>query len=147
MLEINKLYRDLIIKHYQEPQNWGLSQDPDFINITNKNVSCGDSISLQIKISNQKLIDIKYETQACAICRASASLMSIHLKNLEIPQTLEKINHFLAMNNNQIYDETQLDKELLLFKHFINFPGRVACISLPWKALQQVIKAHNKKSY
>ncbi|ABC65428.1 Putative iron-sulfur cluster assembly scaffold protein for SUF system, SufE2 [Candidatus Phytoplasma asteris] len=147
MLEINKLYRDLIIKHYQEPQNWGLSQDPDFINITNKNVSCGDSISLQIKILNSKLIDIKYETQACAICCASASLMSINFKNIEISKILEKINHFLAMINNQMYDETQLDKELLLFKHFINFPGRVTCISLPWKSLQELIKTHNKKSY
>jgi nitrogen fixation NifU-like protein len=141
MLEINKLYRDIIIKHYQKPQNWGLSPSHDFINITNKNVSCGDAISLQIKLSNQKLIDIKYETQACAICIASASLMSIHLKNLEISQTLEKIHHFLAMINNQIYDKTQLNKELLLFNHFISFPGRVACIRLPWKSLQQVIQS------
>ncbi|AGL90262.1 NifU homolog [Candidatus Phytoplasma australiense] len=144
MLEINKLYRDIIMKHYQEPQNWGLSQDKSFISLTHKNISCGDSIVLQIKFggqkANQKIEDIKYKTQSCAICRASASLMSLYLKNLEINQCLNKINTFLAMINNQDLDETKIEKELLLFKHFCQFQGRRVCVALPWQALEKIIQ-------
>ncbi|WP_349401722.1 SUF system NifU family Fe-S cluster assembly protein [Candidatus Phytoplasma solani] len=140
MLEINKLYRDVIMKHYKNPQNWGLSKDNSFISLTHKNVSCGDSIILQIKFFHQKIEDIKYETQSCAICRASASLMSIYLKKIEINECLNKINHFLSMINNQTLDEKQIENDLLLFKHFCQFSGRRACIALPWQALEKIIQ-------
>ncbi|CCP88354.1 Fe-S cluster assembly sulfur transfer protein SufU [Candidatus Phytoplasma solani] len=139
MLETNKLYRDLIMKHYQNPHNWGLSKDDDFISLSYKNASCGDSIILQIKLLDQKLVDIKYETQSCAICKASASLMSIYLKNNSIKEGLTKINNFLNMINNEFLDELQMEKDLLLFKQFSHFPGRRTCILLPWKALQKII--------
>ncbi|MBS2126499.1 SUF system NifU family Fe-S cluster assembly protein ['Fragaria x ananassa' phyllody phytoplasma] len=143
MMEINQLYRDIIMKHYQNPQNWGLSEDKDFISLTHKNTSCGDSIVLQIKIINHKIQDIRYETQSCAICRASASLMSIYFKNLEISESLDKIDIFLAMINNQPSNEEKIEQDLLLFKHFTNFPGRIICIALPWQALKKIINKHN----
>ncbi|WP_235728175.1 iron-sulfur cluster assembly scaffold protein [Italian clover phyllody phytoplasma] len=143
MCVMNELQKKLIIQHSSYPQNHGLVQDDSYLHIRYQNNSCGDAIDLQIKIVDGVIFDIKHDTQACAVCCASASLMSVHLKKKTISETLNKVNHFLGMVKDKNYDETQIDPDLKVFNLLKQPSSRVLCISLPWEAIQKNIEKNH----
>lgn len=75
-----KLYREKILDHYRNPNNCGKPTDINSYNTSKvENLSCGDEITVFIKIKDDKIKDIKYEIEGCAISTASASLISKEL--------------------------------------------------------------------
>ncbi|WP_339332442.1 iron-sulfur cluster assembly scaffold protein [Paulownia witches'-broom phytoplasma] len=100
---------------------------------------CGDKVIIQLKCDNNKIIDIKYEANVCSICVASASVMSVYLQHLTKTQTLNKINHFMAMVQNQTYDSTLLNSDLKSFDIVYQLPGKINCVLLPWQTLQEFL--------
>jgi nitrogen fixation NifU-like protein len=140
MCAMNELQKKLIIKHYSEPQNHGLIKDDSYLYIHYKNNSCGDAIDLQIKIVDDVILDIKHNAQACSVCCASASLMSVHLKKKTINEVMNRVNIFLEMIKDKKIDETQIDPELKIFKLLNKPSSRILCISLPWEAIKKNIE-------
>lgn len=144
---MNKLYRDLIVKHYRNPLNKGLVKDIESINyrvMQKKNISCGDEIILQVKFENQNITDIKYEVRGCAILIASASLLSLYLNKNNLTLAFHKIQNFCNMLQNKVFNPSYLDKELQSLKVIQNFPGKFICASMPWQLLLQMIKKQVK---
>ncbi|KND62704.1 iron-sulfur cluster assembly scaffold protein [Candidatus Phytoplasma phoenicium] len=142
---IQEIYRKLILKHYHQAFNRGLIENFHLPMCTaqEENKICGEKIILQIAIDQQKLIEIRYETQGCAILIASASLMSMHLKNLNLCTIIKKIINFLNMIDEKPFDKNYLEKDLLCLQEIKHFPGRILCVSLPWKLLLQMIQKNN----
>ncbi|HSA83951.1 MAG TPA: SUF system NifU family Fe-S cluster assembly protein [Patescibacteria group bacterium] len=77
------LYREIILEHWNNPQNFGEIKDADFV-VDDNNPSCGDLIHLTGKIRDGKLINIKFTGEGCAISRASASVFTEKIKGMEI---------------------------------------------------------------
>ncbi|MDV3167881.1 MAG: SUF system NifU family Fe-S cluster assembly protein [Candidatus Phytoplasma stylosanthis] len=147
MNNINELYRNLIIKHYHKSNNKGLikkNNSNDYLIMEKKNISCSDRIILQVKLEKQIIVDIKYETEGCIILTASASLMSIYLKNQKIETALRKKNIFINMLKNNFFKNNLLEEELQIFLLVKKFPGKVICASMPWNLLEEIIL--NKKN-
>lgn len=67
--------RTIILENYQNPKNRGLIDDKSYEIINTNSKSCIDQIDLQIKIQNGKVIDIRFDGEACAICTSSTSIM------------------------------------------------------------------------
>ncbi|MDV3167205.1 MAG: iron-sulfur cluster assembly scaffold protein [Vigna little leaf phytoplasma] len=141
-MNINEIYREIILKYANLTMHQGLIPKTPFPNIISRkeNKICGESIILQIFISEKKLTMIKYKTKGCAILVASSSLMSIFLKNLPLSIVIKKINHFLNMINNKHFDSSYLEKDLLSLKLINNFPGRLLCATIPWELLLKMIQ-------
>ncbi|AGL90167.1 NifU homolog involved in Fe-S cluster formation [Candidatus Phytoplasma australiense] len=92
---------------------------------------------IQVKLSpSQTILDLKYEANACSICVASASLMSVFVKNLDKTTSLNKINHFCAMINKKAYDKEQLDENIQSLDIVHQLPNKTNCVLLPWQTLQ-----------
>ncbi|NWN45495.1 Fe-S cluster assembly sulfur transfer protein SufU [Candidatus Phytoplasma pruni] len=148
-----ELYRQLILKHYKNPVNIGLEKNnPHACLSQQKNVSCGDEITLQVTFEKNKIVNIRYELQGCSILVASASLMSIHLKNTTLEESIEQINHFLNLIENKPFDKTVLKKELHILENVTHFPGKFKCASMPWTLLLKMIQEQkntllNRKSF
>lgn len=88
----DSLYREIILEHWQKPQNYGVVRNYNFKREGN-NPTCGDKIQITGKISKGKLIDIKFTSTGCAISKASASLFSENIRGMkmfEINQLTEK---------------------------------------------------------
>lgn len=69
-------YKDEIIDHYKNPRNFGAMDDAD-LNTNEANASCGDVISVSLKLNKDKQIEqIKWRGVGCAISTAAASMLS-----------------------------------------------------------------------
>ena|SRR3989344_5194133 len=69
------LYREEILDHYKHPRNFG--ELTDFaLQESDRNASCGDNLSLGIKVKAGKIVDIKFTGVGCAISLASASMLT-----------------------------------------------------------------------
>ncbi len=69
------IYSQILDDHYREPRNFGKMEDPD-VQVTETNPTCGDTISLFIKVKNGNLEEISYVASGCLISVASASILS-----------------------------------------------------------------------
>ena len=105
--------------------------------ISLKNKLCGDKITLELIVTKQKIISMKYETESCIYCEASASLLSKKIKKLNI-QTIK--NDFIDLKKILKNKEIKIPKKFNEFKKLFNSDNfnRYNCLFLPFDA---VIKA------
>ena len=66
--------RSIILGNYQNPMNRGLIDDDSYIKVNTNNESCIDEIDLMVKIENGKIVDARFDGEACAICTSSTSI-------------------------------------------------------------------------
>lgn len=136
------LYRQIIMDHYKYPKNKGLNPNKESIIVHLNNPSCGDEISVQINLKNDIITDIRHSGTGCSICCASASVMSSTLKNLDKKTSIETIRDFYGMIRGDQKISELLNYESLAFKGVTNFPARIKCATLSWKAIEKGINSH-----
>ena len=76
---MDELYRDQILEHYKRPRNFGRLDDFD-LEFEDNNPFCGDEQHVFIKLdSDDKVAEISFEGQGCAISTAATSLLTDEL--------------------------------------------------------------------
>ncbi|MEK9184937.1 MAG: iron-sulfur cluster assembly scaffold protein [Patescibacteria group bacterium] len=90
------IYSENIMDHYKDPRNFGSLEDCD-IEYSDSNPLCGDKIKIEIKIKDNRIHEMKYECEGCAISRASSSIISEELKGMELEKVL-KLNADFVLN-------------------------------------------------
>ena len=99
--------RTIILDNYEEPYNKGLVEDNTYNKINVNNDSCIDNIDLQIKIEDNKIADIRFEGEACAISTSATSIMIKLLIGKTVEEALNIIKHYENM-----IDENDYENEL-----------------------------------
>jgi nitrogen fixation protein NifU and related proteins len=82
------MYRENILDHYKNPHNKGEIENPD-IKFTENNPLCGDVITINLKLNNNKVEDVKFQGNGCAISQSAASMLTDEIKG----KTLEEIKN------------------------------------------------------
>lgn len=141
----SNMKRSIILEHYQNPKNKGLIDDNSYIKINMNNESCIDEINLMVKLENNKIVDIKFDGEACAICTSSTSIMIDTL----IGKTLEDATNIFNNFNNML-DEKEYDSNILeqanVYDDIYKQPNRKKCALLPWWGIEKVLnKEENDK--
>jgi nitrogen fixation NifU-like protein len=78
----DSIYREQIIDLYENPLNYGALDPADFV-YEEDNPLCGDVIQIAVRLDeNQRVMDVKWEGQGCAISQASASLLTEEIKGM-----------------------------------------------------------------
>ena len=124
-----------------------IASDTIHIGLTNKynfksslkNPSCGDKIKLELTVRNSKINSMRYETESCVYCEASASLLAKKLKNLNINKIVKDLNKIKNIFYGKKFDIPQnfKDYKILINKNNIN---RRNCINLPLDAVLKALK-------
>jgi len=140
LANLSNIYREIIMDHYKNPRNKGLSNDESYQKCHIKNPSCGDAIDIESKVENGKIVDIRQDGSGCSICCASASIMSEVVKGMEVKQAEIFLDNYLKMVSNQEYDESIDLDELQVFDGIKDFPARVKCASISSQALLSTLK-------
>lgn len=140
MNSISDLYRQVIMDHYKSPRNKGLKQDDGYINLRLKNPSCGDDVTIQALIVNGIIKEVRHEGTGCSICCSSASVMTEVLKGKTVEEAEAIINDYYSLiKGEEVKDEDALD-EAIAYRGVANFPARVKCATLSWRALGAILE-------
>jgi nitrogen fixation protein NifU and related proteins len=138
--EIEELYQEVILDHSRRPRNFGELPDAAVL-VHGDNPACGDEIHLAVKFDGGGgLEDIKFTGSGCAISQASASLMTMKLKGKSRGEALEMLRAFHDMVTNDGVEGPKTLGDLRVMRGVRNFPQRVKCAMLPWRAVEQAFE-------
>jgi len=139
--EIEELYQEVILDHSRRPRNFGELPDAA-VRVHGDNPACGDEIHLAVKFdAGGGLEDIKFTGRGCAISQASASLMTMKLKGKSRKEAMEMLHVFHDLVTNDADDDAPKTLgDLRVMKGVRNFPQRVKCAMLPWRAVEQAFE-------
>ena len=141
MDDLDSVYTDIIMEHSMETYN-----KKDLENATDKehghNPSCGDDITLQIKMNKDIIEDLTFTGHGCAISQASTSIMIDLLKGKTKKEAIELINIFLKMIKREDVTDEELEKleDAQALKNISNMPARVKCAELAWYTMQKLLE-------
>jgi nitrogen fixation NifU-like protein len=134
-----QLYRDIILDHYNRPRNRGLVDATSYEMVHLKNPSCGDDLIVQIKRTGERIDDIRFTGEGCAICCASASMMSENLKGKTTREAKAIIAAFYAMVSGSEDIAEDILEEAISLQGVAKLPPRIKCASLGYKATEQIL--------
>ena len=127
-----------IIKIASNTKNVGLKNKYNYKSSL-KNSMCGDKIKLELISKNLKINSMKYETESCVYCEASASLLAKKIKNLDIKTIIRDLNllkNFIKAEK-FIFPINFKEFKILINKQNLN---RINCINLPFDAVLKALK-------
>lgn len=139
-MDLNSIYSQLIMEHNRSGHNKKHLPNPD---ITEKghNPSCGDDITLELKLNGDTIEDAAFTGVGCAISQASTSMMIDLIKGNTIEEALKLVEIFLGMIKKEVTDEEELEKleDAIVLQNISNMPARVKCAVLAWHTLKEAL--------
>lgn len=140
----DELKRNLILEHYQHPKNKGLIDDSTYLYSNTNNESCIDEVNLMVKIEDNKIMDIRFDGDACAICTSSTSIMIETLIGKTVEEALEIYQNFVDMVEGKKYKAQKLENAIV-YNNINKQPSRKKCALLPWQGIKKTLDIHEKK--
>jgi nitrogen fixation NifU-like protein len=139
-MPLDALYQEIILDHFKNPRNFG-KLDGSFTGAHHENPSCGDQLDLQVSLDGQQRIinQIKFYGRGCVISQASASMMTELVKGKTVVEARAAIASFLHMLTGEDEASVALG-ELEALSGLRQFPMRVKCATLAWKALESCLQ-------
>ena len=135
-----EIYQEVLLAHNENPNNFYAIEHP-----TNKaygvNPTCGDEISVYLLLNKEGTLEtVSFTGQGCAICKASASIMTLHLQGKTIAQAEADANQVLqVLNDPNAALPNHLD-ELEALIGVRKFPMRVKCATLAWHTFLKALR-------
>jgi nitrogen fixation NifU-like protein len=134
-MDPKQLYQEVILDHNRKPRNYGKLGDATH-RAEGLNPLCGDHIWVEVKVADDTVEAIAFEGQSCAICKASASMMTGAVKGKRVPEAEALVDGFRAMATGAASEEeAKRLGRLNVFAGIKDLPSRVKCAVLPWHTL------------
>ena len=89
------LYSDKVMEHFLQPRNVGIIEDADGVGEVG-NAKCGDIMKMYLKIDDDIITDVKFETFGCASAIASSSMATELIKGQRVEDALQLTNKAVA---------------------------------------------------
>ena len=141
MSELQELYQSLILDHNRSPRNFGTLEGADR-HAEGYNPLCGDQVAVDLKLDGDRISDIKFSGNGCAISKASASLMTTAVKGKTLAEAEVLFSGFHGLVTGTVVPEDPKKTlgKLAIFAGVAEFPVRVKCATLAWHALHDAMK-------
>lgn len=146
MADYKALYQEVILDHNKKPRNYGTLEHPSH-HAEGHNPLCGDHLSVALNLDGDTVDQIAFHGESCAICKASASMMTAAVKGKTREQAQALTQEFLAMATGKL-DLNQPNQigRLAVFAGVRDLPTRVKCAILPWHTLQAAFNSQGTAS-
>ncbi len=139
-VQLSSLYQQLILEHYRKPRNRGDLPDHT-VEVRMRNPTCGDDITLQLKVEDDTIADVRFTGEGCSISQASISMMTNLLKGKKLDEAESLSARFTEMMHGD--EDAAKDKalrDLRALAGVAKFPVRVKCALLGFDALQEAVR-------
>jgi nitrogen fixation NifU-like protein len=139
-MQLQSMYQDIILDHYRNPHGRGL-RDPFDAEVHHVNPTCGDAVTLRIRLDGETIADVSYEGMGCSISQASVSAMYDLVIGKSVPEALTTGEHFMTLMQSKgdpavaekLEDELE---DAVAFAGVSKYPARVKCALMSWMALK-----------
>ena len=137
------LYQDIILDHFKHPQHRGLAEPFD-AEVHHVNPTCGDEVTLRIRLGDGTVEDVSWEGIGCSISQASTSVMSGLVVGKPVSNALDLERSFLALMQSRgestlSDDEAEALEDAVAFEGVSKYPARVKCALLGWMAMKSAV--------
>ena len=135
--ELAGLYQRLILEHNARPRNCGpLPSSTHEASMSNP--LCGDTVTLRLRLTEERIVEVAFEGDGCALARASASLLTLALAGRtkeEATVIAAELFKLLTRGPEHEQADRALLGELAALEGVRDVPARRRCATLPWEAL------------
>lgn len=140
-MDSKNLYQEVILDHNKKPRNWGKVAQATH-RAEGLNPLCGDHIWVSMNVNGGKVSEIAFEGDSCAICKASASMMTTNVKGKTVEDAEQLVQEFreMATGNLDASAPNHLGR-LTVFAGVKDLPARVKCAILPWHTLHAALNS------
>jgi nitrogen fixation NifU-like protein len=134
--DLTDLYRQIVLDHSRHPRNQRRPERYDR-EAEGHNTLCGDKVRVYLQLKDDTLQDVAFEASGCAICLASASMMTeaVHAHSLAATRSsIDQFSRALATNGGET-----LTGDLAALSGVSAYPSRIRCATLPWETLRAAL--------
>ena len=134
------MYQEIILDHYRNPHHKGL-REPFDAEVHHVNPTCGDEVTVRVKVAGGVVQDVSYDGVGCSISQASTSVMTDLVIGRPIEEALEKHEAFLTLMQSKGTMEPDEDvlEDGIAFAGVSRYPARVKCALLGWMAMKSAV--------
>lgn len=137
--QLRDLYQELILDHKRHPRNFHAMADATRV-VEGHNPLCGDHLHLYVKLEGERIADVSFVGEGCAISTASASLLTEALKGKSVAEAEALVAQMVELltADGKTTDPMALGK-LGVLAGVRDYPSRVKCAMLPWRTLEAAL--------
>ena len=136
-------YNEILTEHNVNPYHKHDIENPNF-ELHGVNPSCGDEITLKLRVEDGKIVDAGYVGDGCAISQASADMMIDLVIDKSKDEALRLADIFLRMIKNEVTDEEVEElEEAGALRDVSHMPARVKCAVLGWHTLEEMFNTED----
>lgn len=140
---IRALYEEMILEHNRHPRHFQFKPRGATHHAHGYNPVCNDDITVHLRVRDGSIRDVGFEGAGCAICTASASMMTEAVLDKPVAEA-EKL--FAGMRAMLVGDAAGAAAHASLGKLKIlagvrEYPMRVKCATLPWHTLKAALES------
>ena len=134
---INDLYNQIIVENSRSPHHRHPVSDAT-LSMEGVNPSCGDDITLQLRVKDGIVQEAGFIGEGCAISQASTSLMIDLIEGKTVKEANRLAELFFGMIKGEVSSEDELDAlgDAIALQGVSHMPARVKCAVLAWHTLQ-----------
>lgn len=139
-MDSKQLYQEIILDHNKKPRNWG-RLDKATHGAEGLNPLCGDHIWVTLSVADGHIREVAFEGESCAICKASASMMTTNVKGKPLDAAEQLVLEFREMATGRLDVRAKHNSlgRLAVFAGIKDLPSRVKCAILPWHTLHAAL--------
>lgn len=141
MSDLHDLYQQIIVDHSKSPRNCRVLKDASQ-SAEGYNPLCGDHVTVYVQMEGDRVKDISFQGNGCAISTASASLLTEVLKGktrTEVEALFETFHDVVTGAPPQEKPDRPALGKLSAFAGVSQFPMRVKCATLVWHTLKAAL--------
>ena len=140
MADNRAFYNEILIDHNMHPAHKHELPDAD-LEMRGYNPTCGDDITLRLKVADGIVVDGAFTGSGCAISQASADMMLDLVIGKPKEEALRLADIFLRMIKSDASDEEIEElEEAGVLQDVSHMPARVKCAVLGWHTLEQMLE-------
>ncbi|GAA3874322.1 SUF system NifU family Fe-S cluster assembly protein [Saccharothrix violaceirubra] len=139
-MQLNQMYQEIILDHYKNPHGRGL-RDPYDAESHQVNPTCGDEVTLRVRLDAGTVADVSYDGQGCSISQASTSVLTDLVVGKPVDEAFVKLDAFveLMQGRGQVEPDEDVLEDGIAFAGVAKYPARVKCALLGWMAFKDAV--------
>lgn len=134
---LEDLYSDIILDYAKNDRY--KKEIPDALESEGKNLSCGDEITIYLKVEDNIIKEASFKGHGCIISQASAAMMCEYIEGKTVEEAERIFSEVIKMSQGKEYDEELIDG-MDIFSDISKFPMRTKCFTLSWHTLEDALK-------